>query len=52
MDTDYSGSGRSSWKIRRMEDISEIGTGIWTGVIFGVSSLLGLLVAHKPSHCK
>ena len=58
----YSGSGpepeyrdysyRRSWKLRRMEYISEIGTGIWTGVTFGVSSLLGLLVAHTPSHCK
>jgi hypothetical protein len=52
IDTDYSGS---SWKIDNLENISEIGTGFWTGVIFGVSGVLGLLVslvARTPSHCK
>jgi len=31
--------------------IADIGTGIWTGVLFGIAGGLGLNASQRPSHC-
>ena len=45
--------------ISKIEDLrwgasfaAHIGTGIWTGLFFGISGGIGLLASNKPSHCK
>ena len=34
------------------DHVAEIGTGLWTGIFFGISGGIGLLVFQRPSHCK
>jgi len=31
--------------------IADVGTGIWTGVLFGIAGGLGLNASQRPSHC-
>jgi len=35
----------------RYSSIADIGTGIWTGVLFGIAGGLGLNASQRPSHC-
>ena len=35
----------------RYSSIADVGTGIWTGVLFGVAGGLGLNASQRPSHC-
>ena len=34
------------------KDIADIGAGLWTGLFFGVTGLIGLFASQKPSKCK
>jgi hypothetical protein len=36
----------------RYKDIADIGAGLWTGLFFGVTGLIGLFASQKPSKCK
>ena len=36
----------------RNEEIADIGAGLWTGLFFGVTGLIGLFASQKPSKCK
>merc|ERR1712018_510964 len=32
-------------------NMSCVGTGIWTGLMFGISGGIGLVAAHRPNYC-
>ena len=34
------------------QGIADIGAGLWTGLFFGVTGLIGLFASQKPSKCK
>jgi hypothetical protein len=37
--------------VRSHHSINDIGAGIWTGLFFGIAGTIGLMAAHRPSHC-